>query len=154
MLNNSQPVIGFSALEDLQRALHKALAKTGLIVSAVYLHGSYATPYERDESDIDIAVLSERALSLDEQIKFSVALQNELEGRDVDLADLHRVNTVFAAQIVTSGRRVITINPEIADRFEMLTLSKYVRLNEERAEILADIKQRGRIFNTEVSTHE
>lgn len=139
-----------SSLDELQCALHRTLVKTGLIVNAVYLHGSYATCYQRNESDIDIAVLSERALALNEQINFSVALRNELADRDVDVADLRSVNTVFAAQVVTSGRRIITNNPDVADRFEMLTLSKYAILNEERAEILADIKQRGRIFNTEV----
>lgn len=150
MLSNMQPDIGISPIQNLQRAVQRVFAKTGLVVIAVYLHGSYATPYQRDESDIDLAVLPDRALSLDECIQFSVALQTELDGRDVDLADLRTANTVFAAQVVTGGQRIMTTNRDVADRFEMLTLSKYASLNEERAGILADIKQRGQIFNSEV----
>jgi predicted nucleotidyltransferase len=150
MASEIQTDLNLISLDALKRAVHNALVQTGLDIIAIYLHGSYATAHQREESDVDLAVLPERALSLEEGLSFSVALQTELGSCEIDLADLRRANTVFAAQVVTNGRRIYTANPEAADRFEMLTLSQYASLNEERAEILDDIKRRGRIFKEKV----
>ncbi|MFA6013597.1 MAG: nucleotidyltransferase domain-containing protein [Gallionellaceae bacterium] len=107
--------------------IQKALDQAGLGVTAVYLLGSYATDFQREDSDIDLAVLAPVAFSFDELMRLSVALQIEFEGRNLDLADLRSVNTVFAAQVITNGRRILTMDEVAADRFEMLTLSKGVK---------------------------
>ncbi len=43
--------------------VESAIQKTGLRMTAVYLHGSHGTEYMRDDSAIDIAFLSERPLT-------------------------------------------------------------------------------------------
>lgn len=134
----------------LRQTIASAIEETGLQMIAVYLHGSYGTEYMRNDSDIDFAFLAERTLDFKESMAFSVALQKAFHDGELDTADLRRSNTVFQAQVVTSGERVYTGDELAAQRFEMTTLSKYARLNEERESIIADIKQSGRVYRSDV----
>ena len=119
-------------------------------IQAVYLFGSYGTEYERPDSDVDIALLFDvHQAGIIKDLLFSecsMALAAALK-KDVDLINLRRVNTVLQHEIVQGGR-VILIQDEYAkDLFEMLVLSAYQKLNEERAEILQEIQRSGRILN-------
>lgn len=135
-------------LSAIRESIESAVKKSGLRMVAVYLHGSYGTEYMRDESDIDIAFLSEIRLTREESIIFSVALQQAWGDERIDVADLRQSDTVFVAQVVANGERIYTGNELAAQRFEMTALSKYARLNEERAAIIADIKQRGKVYGS------
>lgn len=135
-------------LSAIRESIESAVKKSGLRMVAVYLHGSYGTEYMRDESDIDIAFLSEIRLTREESIVFSVALQQAWGDERIDVADLRQSDTVFVAQVVANGERIYTGNELAAQRFEMTALSKYARLNEERAAIIADIKQRGKVYGS------
>ena len=100
------------------------------------------------DSDIDIAVLlppveAKRvgALALgDLHLALTAAL-----GRDVDLLNARLVSTVFQKAIICEllycGDRYAV------DEFEMLTLSYYQKLNEERAGILAAFRETGRAYD-------
>lgn len=136
--------------QDEARVLRNSIAQAaevaGLQLIAVYLHGSYGTSFMRDDSDIDLALLAERPLSLEESSTFLVALMKAFGNENLDIADLRRTDTVFEAQVVTNGERIYTGNELAAQRFEMTALSKYARLNEEREMIIADIKQRGTVY--------
>ncbi len=134
----------------LRQTIASAIEETGLQMIAVYLHGSYGTEYMRNDSDIDFAFLAERTLDFKESMAFSVALQKAFHDGELDTADLRRSDTVFQAQVVTNGERVYTGDELAAQRFEMTTLSKYARLNEERESIIADIKQSGRVYRSDV----
>lgn len=136
-------------LDLLRRSIALAIEATGLKMLAVYLHGSYGTEYMRADSDLDLAFLSARPLAFDELMSFSAALQKFNSDVNLDIADLRRCDTVFVAQVVNSGERVYTVDETAAQRFEMTALSKYARLNEEREEIISDIKQRGSVFVTD-----
>ena len=119
-------------------------------IQAVYLFGSYGTEYERPDSDVDIALLFDvHQAGIIKDLLFSecsMTLAADLK-KDVDLMNLRRVNTVLQHEIVQGGR-VILIQDEYAkDLFEMLVLSAYQKLNEERAEILQEIQRSGRILN-------
>ena len=115
---------------------------------AVYRYGSSGTPAERPESDIDLAILTDPPLSRGERVhaRWDVAQAvAEALGREVDLVDLGAASTVFRARVVTGGERVWCADRAAAERFEDHALSAYARLNEERAGILRDIRERGRI---------
>ena len=119
-------------------------------VQAVYLFGSYGTEDERPSSDVDIALLlppeqakAEGSLLLGE---LHLALA-ELLGKEVDLVNLRQVSTVFQKEIVMTGRQIFCADSYAAAEFEMLTLSYYQKLNEERREILAAFKESGRAYN-------
>ncbi|MGE5362129.1 MAG: type VII toxin-antitoxin system MntA family adenylyltransferase antitoxin [Bacteroidales bacterium] len=113
-------------------------------VAAVYLFGSSEHDTEHAESDIDLAVLAASKLAP----AFRWELQEELAllaHRAVDLVDLGSASTVMRMQVVSTGRLLFSTDRAVVDRFEMLVLADYSRLNEERAAILDDARRRGRI---------
>jgi hypothetical protein len=62
----------------------------------------------------------------------------------VDVINLRRVSTVFKKEIVIADRRIYTGDRYGAEEFEMLTLSFYQKLNEERAGIIEKALKDGR----------
>lgn len=117
---------------------------------AIYLFGSFGTEDEWPNSDADIAILLPPQQAKAERTLAMHPLRAELESivhRDVDLINLRRVSTVFQKEIVFAERRVYTGDRHAADEFEMLTLSFYQKLNEERAEIIRDGLETGRFVS-------
>lgn len=114
-------------------------------IRAIYLFGSWGTPNARPESDIDLAVLASRPLP--EKTRWALAQELALlASRDVDLLDLLSASTVMRFQIVAHGRRVYCADEAVCANFESWVFSAYARFNEERREILQDIRQRGRVY--------
>ncbi len=116
---------------------------------AIYLFGSYGTEHELPESDVDIAVLlppdeAKQAGSF-AMSKLHMMLERLL-GKAVDLINLRRVSTVFQKEITMAERRIFCEDNYAADEFEMLVLSFYLKLNEERADIVADALSGGRFY--------
>ena len=114
---------------------------------AIYLFGTYGTADEQKESDVDIALLlppreakSAGGLAMSD---CRLALEEALK-RTVDLINLRAVNTVFQHEIIQEGRVIYDAAENAIDVFEMLVMSLYQKLNEERAEILKDIFREGR----------
>ncbi len=119
-------------------------------MQAIYLFGSYGTENEWPDSDVDIALL----LPPDEAKKAGTLMMSELRfalesflKKDVDLINLRQVSTVFQKEIILAERRIFCADEYAADEFEMLVLSLYQKLNEERAEVLAEGLRSGRFYN-------
>lgn len=118
-------------------------------VQAVYLFGSRADGTAREDSDIDIAVLlpesqAEHASNLAIS-ECRHALEDAL-GIPVDLLNAREVSTVMQFQFIY-GERILCCDVYEADVFEMLTMSYYQKLNEERAGILAEFQATGRLYD-------
>ncbi len=117
---------------------------------AIYLFGTYGTADEWPDSDVDIAVLlpPEQARRQPQLILTPChdALENAL-GKPVDLLNARKVSTVFQKEIVESGRRLYAAEGDAAAEFEMLTLSYYQKLNEERAAILESFHETGKAYS-------
>lgn len=117
-------------------------------VQAIYLFGSYGTADEWPDSDLDIAVLlppqqAKEATSLAmSDLCFELM---DLLNKEVDLINLRRVPTVLQKEIIASERRIYLANEYAANEFEMLTLSYYQKLNEEREGIIRNALATGRI---------
>ena len=116
---------------------------------AIYLFGSYGTESEWPESDVDIALLlsprQAKAARLLAMSDLSVELEALLK-KEVDLVNLRCVPTVLQKEIIAADRRIYQADEYAANEFEMLTLSYYQRLNEERAEIVEDALTTGRFI--------
>ncbi|MEI6205495.1 MAG: hypothetical protein WCP20_01800 [Desulfuromonadales bacterium] len=56
------------------------------------------------------------------------------------------VSTVFRKEIVVKGRLLYSTNRYAVDELEMLTLSYYQKLNDERAEIIDSALADGRFY--------
>lgn len=111
---------------------------------AIYAFGSRIQGTARLDSDLDLAVLV--AGYTDSLILFEVA--NELAdvaGYAVDLLDLRAASTVMQYQIITTGERWWTLDMQAA-LFEAFILSEKTALDEARAGLLADIRQRGTVY--------
>lgn len=113
-------------------------------VISAYLFGSFARGDQRRESDLDIAVLTNRELAPLERFEAAASIAREL-GNDVDLIDLRRASAVLRCQAVAHGKRIIGGDSREAAVFEDFVYADYARLNEERAGILEDVMARGSI---------
>lgn len=118
-------------------------------LQAIYLFGSRADKTNRPDSDYDIALLlPHNSPSHSKNPAFSSAqaeLENELKV-PVDLINLRQVSTVFQKEIISFDKRIFCSDLYAADQFEMLTLSLYDKLNEERKEIIDDFIKTGRAY--------
>ena len=119
-------------------------------VQAVYLFGSYGTEEQWPDSDADIALL----LPPDEAKPTGNLAMTDLHaalggllGKEVDLINLRLVSTVFQKEIIMAERRIFCADQYAADEFEMLVLSFYHKLNEERAEVMAEGLKSGRFYD-------
>jgi predicted nucleotidyltransferase len=123
---------------DLQQKIIDAIAAAFPDVQAIYLFGSFGTEDEWPSSDADIAILLPPKQTKEVRSFAMHPLTTELSPivhRDVDLINLRYVSTVFRKEIVMADRRIYTADVFAADEFDMLTLSFYQRLNEERSDI-------------------
>lgn len=119
-------------------------------VQAIYLFGSWGTEDEWPDSDVDIAMLlppdKAKTLGALDLVKTQAELASLLH-KPVDLLNLRQISTVFQKEVVMADRRIFTANEYAAEEFEMLTLSFYQKLNEERAEILSEGLRSGRFYD-------
>lgn len=118
-------------------------------VQAIYLFGTFGTPMERPDSDLDLALLLSPSESpRDKSLAFNPC-HEELEcltGRSVDLINLRETNTVFQNEIISEGRLIYLSDEAGMDAFEMKVMSAYQKLNEERAGILEEIESSGKVL--------
>lgn len=116
-------------------------------VQGIYLFGSFSTGDAHPESDLDLALLLPAGLIF--QPSLVVALTQDLSeetGRDIDLILLREANSVLQNEVVTNGRVLLARDERAVGEFEMLSLSLWQKLNEERAGILSDIARTGSVL--------
>lgn len=117
---------------------------------AIYLFGTCGTEFERPDSDVDIALLLPHELAVKEKYlvmsQCRIDLENELH-KDVDLLNARLISTVFQVEIIKSGELIYCANRYAVDEFEMLALSYYQKLNDERHEILEAFYRTGRAYS-------
>lgn len=116
---------------------------------AIYLFGSYGTEDEWPESDVDIGVLLPPVQAKKKEPMVLSACRRSLEeytGKNVDLVNLRQASTVFQKEITTTGRLIYLTDRYAVDEFEMLALSYYQKLNEERRELLDAFMRTGRAY--------
>lgn len=119
-------------------------------VQGIYLFGSCMTEDEWPDSDVDLALLLPPVEAKQERHLAGSDCALELArtlGKEVDLLNARRVSTVFQKEIVTKGRLLYCANRYAVDEFEMLTLSYYQKLNEERGELIDAALAAGRFYN-------
>ncbi|SKA03401.1 type VII toxin-antitoxin system MntA family adenylyltransferase antitoxin [Selenihalanaerobacter shriftii] len=123
--------------EKIELIIEHLIAEVSPVL--IYLFGSVSKGVLRPDSDIDIAFLSE--VELDEYEVFLLAqrLADKID-RDVDLIDIKRASTVLKAQII-QGALIYNGDNLKKMNFELQTMKKYAKLNEERVEIISKIKR-------------
>ena len=113
----------------------------------IYLFGSASRNELREDSDIDIAFLTNN--DIDPYTCFMKAQElADIFKREVDLINLNTSSTVFKANVVGTGRKIYCSDDNKRMYFEMRALKEYALLNEERQEILNKIKERGSVYGS------
>ena len=111
----------------------------------IYLFGSGAKNRLRDDSDIDIAFLTDDEIDSYECFMKAQELA-DIFSREVDLINLNTSSTVFKAQVVGTGKIIYCRDETKRMYFEMRAFKAYAMLNEEREVILKKIKERGTVY--------
>jgi uncharacterized protein len=130
---------------NMEKRMISALLAAIPNCQAIYRFGTWMTEDERPDSDIDLAVLP--SAPLEPVFRWELAQRLAIEARrDVDLIDLLRASTVLRMQVVAHGQRIYCADLNRVEVFEDYVYSGYARLNEERREILADVRERGNVY--------
>lgn len=136
-----------SRAETIATIIHTVLAYYP-VTQAIYLFGSYGAGNAWPDSDADIALLFTPEQAKAEHNLLLSRCRFDLEGalhKEVDLLNARQVSTVFQKEII-GGVRIYCADPYAADEFEMLVISYYQKLNQERQEILDAFYKTGRAY--------
>lgn len=115
----------------------------------IYLYGSFATGEQNAESDVDLAILLPHVSANKAGTLYFSSLHTRLSRllqRDLDLINLRLAPTILGNQIVSTGTRIFCEDVSACDDFDALNLSYYQKLNQERADILADFLRTKRAY--------
>jgi len=123
-------------IEIIKNILSDALAP-----SLIYIFGSISKDKVRKDSDIDIAILTDRQIDEYKLFILSQKLADTLK-KEVDLVDLKKASTVFKVQIIKTGKLIYNSDNLRKMYFQMRAMRDYALLNEERMEIINKIKSR------------
>ncbi len=130
--------------EALRREIVRVLRAAIPGLQLVLLFGSHARGDTTPASDVDVAFLASESPAP----SLVLAARQQLEratGSDVHLIDLRTASTVFRHEIVQWGEVLLSVGGAEVEAFLDFALRDYVRLNEEQAGILQDIRERGRV---------
>jgi predicted nucleotidyltransferase len=113
------------------------------------LYGSFGTPRERPDSDIDIAVAGSKAFSTEEKFKILSTIER-VTGKQVDLIDLnHASGTVFREALV-SERVLKNEDRDLMGRILIRMLSEEEDFQKSKRVLATEARQR--IFRVKGST--
>ncbi len=118
---------------------------------AIYLYGTWETEDQRQDSDLDIAVLlppaTARAVDYSAWLRLSVKVAQAAKVDYADLINLRTAPVILRKEIIAANRRIYCADEYAADEFEMLTLSYYQKLNDERRGIVESGLSTGRFYD-------
>jgi uncharacterized protein len=95
-------------------------------IVTVYLFGSYGTSlYDPGRSDIDLAIIFNRALSLREETVVDAKLCSILESDNLDLVNLNKTRVDICYQVLATGTIIFERNSIATADFVENTLRHY-----------------------------
>ena len=82
--------------------IYTILKEINTKVYAIYIFGSYGTKYEREDSDVDIAVITDNKVSISNRYKLKNSLDSILN-KTVDLSVIYDYNSNLMMNILSNG---------------------------------------------------
>jgi len=127
-------------VNEIEKKVRTVLANK-LSTKLVYIFGSMVKNRVRNDSDIDIAILTDKQIDEYKLYMVSQQLADELK-REVDIVDLRRASTVFKAEILRTGKLIYNSDNMIKMAFQLNVMKQYALLNEERKGIVNRIQNK------------
>jgi predicted nucleotidyltransferase len=125
---------------ELQRAADRLAADPRVL--AVYGFGSRAEGTASASSDVDVAVLLDRALDLAEELRLRSTVVEELRRDDVDLVVLNQAPPLLCYEVLAHGKLLFSRDEELLQEFEERTLREYFDTSYLRATQRSLVRQR------------
>lgn len=113
---------------------------------AIILFGSFARGTQNDDSDIDIAIVTDNN---DKKYLFSVKQELEaVTSKDIDLVNMADLNMSegFKYEILMNGKVLYCKDEYKFDMYKIDTCREFLDFNESRQEIIDRIKNGGTIY--------
>ncbi len=130
--------------ETLEKIKNKLLE--AIECEAIVLFGSFARGTQNDESDIDIAFLSNKEISKKEIFYLKQNLE-DIANRDIDLINLNDdIGDGFKYEILMNGIILYCEDDIKFDLYKIRIFRDYLDLNESRQPIIDRIKNGGTIY--------
>ena len=108
---------------------------------AIIIFGSYARNAERPDSDLDIAIKTDKKLTSMDIFNLQNELGELIKIDEVDLIDLSvEMSDGFRYEILMNGILIYCTNEYEFDLYKLRMFREYLELNESRQEILRKIK--------------
>ncbi|MFM9278616.1 type VII toxin-antitoxin system MntA family adenylyltransferase antitoxin [Paenibacillus jiagnxiensis] len=107
----------------------------------VILFGSAARGEMRQDSDVDIAFISDIPAPSPYELFMASSELADLVKREVDLIYFPQASSVFKAQIIGTGEVLHDSKPYVRQTAFMRALKEYVLLNDERKEIMESYRR-------------
>ena len=96
-------------------------------IELAYLHGSFLTGLQHEESDLDIALYLNQKADYDFLSETINAMEDILESK-IDLGLLNDSSPVFAYQVLTKGKLIFERNQGFKDRYFIKVVNEYFDL--------------------------
>ena len=131
-------------------SLHSIEKKIATYVSGkpdillVFLFGSVVKNNVHSESDIDIAILFERDISIDQILKIEDDLTSLLQNMSY-IVNLNRSSPIIKMQVLRTGKKIFERKPGVYSKFFVRTLNEFDDLKRVRSVNEKKIL-RGRIY--------
>lgn len=121
---------------------------------AIILFGSYARGTQNYESDIDLAIKTNKKMSKIEMFNLKNKLE-EISKKDIDLINLDMINSDgFKYEILVNGKELYCKDKYKFDLYKLDMYREYLELNESRQDIINMIKEDDEPYGKSSSNHK
>ncbi len=124
--------------KDLQTIIN--ILKDETSCTDIVIFGSFALGTQNSESDIDIAIRTDKEISKKDIFELSNKLSDILK-RDIDLVDLKQIQDGFRYEILINGETIYTKDAINFEYYKLDMYREYLELNESRQDIIKKMKE-------------
>lgn len=111
------------------RSIAKDMAKEFREVNLIYLHGSLLLGFEREDSDVDLAVIIGDVKETDiikQQLTYSDFFESRFKKREIDLKIINTAPLAFKYSVIKKGEIIFSRNENFRADFEVEVTKKYL----------------------------
>ncbi len=109
-------------------------------ILAVYIFGSKGTEYEKEDSDVDLAILFADAKPLFAELSLEAEIEEIIAG-EVDLVSLNKCNILLKYRIIKEGQKIYEQDPIYTADFIEEVLKHYFDFGLKLKKLKADFRQ-------------